>query len=211
MNLFTKLFLAVALLVPAAAGAEAIDPIAYNPSRSGWYENLKVVSSLSFRPGLQITTLNIGAPDKENQLILKKGNNGAAGTIKTTFIRPTDASDGTSNISLSTATLSTEGVDMAGGNFKAKEGQINLQKAKGLPMYAAKATIPNGKKLQVTGQSAKVLEEAKSETPNEIEGWKLGKNIIPPPPGEVTTANTWCYKWAVINEKKVLALTKSCN
>ena len=172
MNLFTKLFLAVALLIPAAAGAETIAPITYNPSRSGWYENLKVVSSLSFRPGLQITTLNIGAPEKTNQLLLRKKTTSgttAAGTIKTTFIRPTEDSDGTSNISLSTATLSTEGVDMAGGNFKAKEGQINLQKAKGLPVYAAKATIPNGKKLQVTGQSAKVLEEAKSETPNEIE------------------------------------------
>ena len=222
MKFFTKLFLAVALLIPAVAGAENIAPITYNPSRSGWYYNLKVVSNISFMPSVNITTLNIGAPSKVNTLQVEASiseGEEIGGTITTLAIQPkaTGISKQTT-VRFPTAKLTSPSnllpVVLNGGELKGGNGTVFLSEATQLPIFASKAYLKKNSNLTVE----KITEGVKTFVNKnndsiKLAGWKLGPHTIPVP-----NAASGCLKWkdakigSETTTRKVLVLTTTnCN
>ena len=226
MKFFTKLFLAVALFAPVIAEAEQVPAITYNPSRSGWYTNLKVVSTLSFSPQLVIQDLSIGArgaANKKNVLTLRTLEGTNVGVIRTNTIKSTGD---TASIEFSNATLSRGScssncgplkVNIQGGTLKGKDGFVELwDAAEALPVYGEKVSWDpeTVESFQVKGADAnvQVVENATADSTSKtsMSGWKLGPYEIP----HVDTSGK-CYRWknATIGGtlKKVLVLTSQCS
>lgn len=221
MKFFTKLFLVVALLLPTVAGAENIAPINFNPSRSGWFFNLKVMSSLNFQRGvLQVNTLNIGGatPNYVAQNTLTFTGEQDA-TITTTTIHSKETADTSANtIRFSEATLSLPQenrlVEVRGGSLEAAEGFVTITNFGNLPVYADRGFFSEGTTLTVKGSEDEITtyrgNPAKPTPPSaKLKGIMLGKHQIPLPPAG--SPKNLCWKDVTIGSTthKVLVLTSS--
>lgn len=219
MKFFTKLLLAVLLLVPAVAEAEQIEAISFNPSRLGWYRQVKVVSYLSFTPKLEVENLIMGADDVTTALVLPTNTQSA---VEARFIYPDEETTGqTIDFYRRTALFNTP-IQISGGDLYVKEGEVNKiafpdAPAKTyIPVYAAstKAIVKNGEeqKLTVAGNNTgyKVgvftgsMEKA-APSFYTLKGFVLGPNEIPVPPAGAAGK---CYKWKTIKKVGTTTLTE---
>ena len=187
MKFFTKLFLAVVWFIPAVAGAEEVSAINYNPSRFGWFDNLKVVTFLSFN-GRDVNVTNVDVTNLNTKHGTEfVGNNNQNSTVKADKINMKEgATSATIDFSTNT-TLQGATVLVPGGTLRAQEAHVNNISfpAGATGHFAAYAKTTQSPSVKISDPNQKVqvgkyIEGTEKPTTTEIQGWQLGPNEIPP-------------------------------